>query len=539
MARSIDAALALDPKNALALRALASMFVNLGQLRRAEPHLVTLADDLDDVAAAFMLSEVLLVTDRESEAIARLSVLAGDRRQFAEAKLRLATIDFVAGRHDAGYAHLEELLKQQPRMAKALALRGRFRLEQGQADAALADLQQAVTTDNEYEAGHFWLAQALLQRRRASDARTALTAALRLNPNYVPAQVEMSRLLLAAREFEPAVTMAQEAVRNAPAHVDARLALVQALVGARRLDEAERALREVSRQGGKDPRVALLEGQVRLARRDPKAAEERFAAALAARPGSYEALGGLVASRLAAGNVEGARSAADDAVGKAPTDARSLVVAARVYGQTRDFVAAESLLKRAIDADPSMLEAYSMLGQLYVSQNRLEDALREFDRLAGLQPSAVGPRTVVGVLHHMANRREDAKKAYEAVLRIDPSAVVAANNLAWMKVEDNDNLDVALQLAQAAKVRAPEAPEVSDTIGLIYYRRNLFAFSVAAYEDAVKYAPKNPEYHYRLGLALTKNNEAARAREAFTKALALSQSFPGAADAKSQLAALP
>lgn len=538
-AQSFSSALAIDPTNALALRALASMFVNLGQLRQAEPHLVTLADELDDPAAGFMLSEVLLVTSRESEAIARLKLLAGDQRQFAEATLRLATVDFVAGRHAAAYAHLDALLTRQPRMAKALALRGRFRLEQGQADEALADLQQAVTTDNEYEAGHFWLAQALLQRRRASDARTALTAALRLNPNYVPAQVEMSRLHLAAREYGPAVTMAQEAVRNAPTHLDARLTLVQALVSAGRVDEADRALRDVARRAPKDTRVQLLEGQLRLARRDPKAAEQRFAAALAAQPSSYEALGGLVASRLAAGNVDGARSAADAAVGKAPTDARSLVVAARVYGQTRDYAAAESLLKRAIEADPALLEAYSMLGQLYVTQNRLDDALREFDRLAGLQPTAVGPKTVVGVLHHMANRRDQAKQAYEAVLRVDPSAVVAANNLAWMKVEDNDNLDVALQLAQAAKVRAPKAPEVSDTIGLIYYRRNLFSFSVAAYEDAVKYAPRNPEYHYRLGLALTKNNEAARAREAFTKALSLSQTFPGAADAKSQLAALP
>ena len=71
-----------------------------------------------------------------------------------------------------------------------------------------------------------------------------------------------------------------------------------------------------------------------------------------------------------------------------------------------------------------------MLGQLYVATNRLDDALREFTRLASLQPKAVGPRTVVAVLHHMANRRDDAKTAYEAVLQVDAGAVVAANNLA-------------------------------------------------------------------------------------------------------------
>ena len=86
---------------------------------------------------------------------------------------------------------------------------------------------------------------------------------------------------------------------------------------------------------------------------------------------------------------------------------------------------------------------------------------------------------------------------------------------------------------------SPQAPEGSDTLGLIYFKRRLFAFSAAAYEDAVKLDPKNPEHRYHLGLALAKNNQPQRAREAFTSALALSQSFAGAADAKAQLAALP
>ena len=469
----------------------------------------------------------------------RLTKLAGERRHLAEASLRLATIDFVAGRRDAGLAHLEALLKQQPRMAKALALRGRFRLEMGQTEAAIADLQQAITTDNKYDAGHFWLAQAFIQRRQAADARAALATTLRLNPGYVPAQVELSGVQLAAKEYEQAIVTAQEAVSKAPDFVEARLALTRAFLGGGRLDDATAALAPVAAALPKDRRVVLLDGEIRLARRDPRGAEQRFAAALAAEPASAAALSGLVASRIAAGNVASALAAVNAAVEKAPSDAGALVVAARAYGETRDFVRAEALLKRAIDADPAMLEAYSMLGQLYVATNRLDDALREFTRLASLQPKAVGPRTVVAVLHHMANRRDDAKTAYEAVLQVDAGAVVAANNLAWMKVEDGENLDVALQLAQAAKVKAPHLPEISDTLGLIYYKRNLFAFSAAAYADAVKYAPGNPEYHYRLGLALARNNEPDRARQAFTRALSLSSTFPGAADAKAQLAALP
>ena len=537
--QAFDTALKLDPGNALARRALASMFVNLNEPLKAEPHLQTLADDLDDAAAGFLLSEVYLVTGRESQALERLQKMAGDRRNFADAKLRLATIEYVAGRRAAAQVNLDELLKQQPGSAKALALRGRFRLDAGKIDEALEDLQAAVIADTKYEAGHFWLAQALLQRRRASEARTALVEVLRLDPVFVPAQVELSRVYLAEREYEKALDMALQAVRDGPSHLEARLALVRAYLGAGQTENAAKELRPVAAQLPKDSRVQTLEGQIRLARRDPRAAEQRFAAALVAEPSSYAALSGLVASRLAAGNVAGALAVADAAVAKAPTDAKSLVLAARAYGETRDFKTSEALLKRAIEADPSLLEAYSMLGQLYVVNKRLDEALREFETLSRLQPTAIGPRTVVAVLHHMGNRRAEAKQAYEAILRIDSHAVVAANNLAWMKVEDGENLDVALQLAQTAKARSPQSPEVSDTLGLIYFRRNLFAFSITAFEDAVKYAPSNPEYHYRLGLALAKHNDPARAKEAFKAALALSQTFPGSADAVAQLAALP
>ena len=53
---------------------------------------------------------------------------------------------------------------------------------------------------------------------------------------------------------------------------------------------------------------------------------------------------------------------------------------------------------------------------------------------------------------------------------------VAANNLAWMFAETGENLDMALQLAQAATRRVPEQPEIQDTLGWIYYKKGLAAW---------------------------------------------------------------
>ena len=50
---------------------------------------------------------------------------------------------------------------------------------------------------------------------------------------------------------------------------------------------------------------------------------------------------------------------------------------------------------------------------------------------------------------------------------------VAANNLAWMYAETGENLDMALQLAQAAARRLPNIPAIQDTLGWIHHKKGL------------------------------------------------------------------
>ena len=80
---------------------------------------------------------------------------------------------------------------------------------------------------------------------------------------------------------------------------------------------------------------------------------------------------------------------------------------------------------------------------------------------------------MVGMLLYMQGKLDDAKAAYEKVLAIDPKSPAAANNLAQIYVDRNENLDVALQLAQTAKAGLPNSHEVDDTLGWIYYKKGL------------------------------------------------------------------
>jgi Flp pilus assembly protein TadD len=180
-----------------------------------------------------------------------------------------------------------------------------------------------------------------------------------------------------------------------------------------------------------------------------------------------------------------------------------------------------------------------MLGQLYASQNRLPEATAEFEALVQKQPKGVGAHTLLGVLLQLQNRRDEAKARYEKVLELNPSAGVAANNLAWMRAEDGDQLDVALQLAQTAKAAMPDSPEVSDTLGWVYFKKGLTSLAISSFKEAVEKNPNNAVYNLHLGLAYARNGDAVVARQTLERALTANPNVDGAAEARTVLANLP
>jgi Tfp pilus assembly protein PilF len=134
------------------------------------------------------------------------------------------------------------------------------------------------------------------------------------------------------------------------------------------------------------------------------------------------------------------------------------------------------------------------------------------------------------------SQTEQAKKKFEEVLAIDPRAVIANNNLAWIYAEAGTDLDTALKLAQTATAQAPEQPEIMDTLGWVYYKKNLPELAIPLFESSVKKAPTNASYHHHLGLAYLKVGRSAHARESLQRALASNPDATTAAAVKRALA---
>jgi len=110
---------------------------------------------------------------------------------------------------------------------------------------------------------------------------------------------------------------------------------------------------------------------------------------------------------------------------------------------------------------------------------------------------------MVAMILQAQGHKADARKGYEGILAMDSHAAVAANNLAWMYLEDR-RLDEALRLALVAKEKLRRTPEVNDTLGWIYVQRNEPKAAIAPLTEAVEARPDNALYREHLQMARQK-----------------------------------
>jgi Flp pilus assembly protein TadD len=210
----------------------------------------------------------------------------------------------------------------------------------------------------------------------------------------------------------------------------------------------------------------------------------------------------------------------------------------KTYAQIGQPQAAETALKRALELQPDDFTPYVLLGDIYAHQNTVDKALVEYQTATKLNPKSAALWTVYGMLSEQAGHRDDAKKAYEKALEISPTSGGAANNLAVIYSDEGENLDRALELARTAKIALPQVGPVSDTLGWIYYKRQLYSSAIPLLQEAIKEDPNHAVFHFHLAATLIEAGKKDQAKVELSKALKLDSTLKARADVQKAMGAL-
>lgn len=533
----LEAAVKVEPANKLVNRALATFHVAAGTPAATEPYLKALAADPADTMARLGLSDFYVRLGRKDDARALLTKAAAEKAGFAGARLRLASLAYDDKNPTEAYRLVEEVLTANAKDVEALLVKTRMQRTDKKLKEALATATAATAAAPENVAALYERGLAELDLSMLDEGIRSLKEAARLNPKAASIHMQLANALLRQRQIPAALAAAEDGLRNAPSDPAARLMVARVQMAGGNLSGAATTLAPLQQQYPEASIVWSQLGALRLMQRDGKGAREAYTRALALRPGNPEAVAGLSMLDLAERKPEAAIGRIEAVLAKSPDDTRYLLTAARIYMSQRTFDKAETALRRVVNVDSTSLEAYGLLGQLYVMQNKADQALKEYEILSKQQPNAVGPHTVIAMLLQSMNRLDEATARYERVIEIDRQAPVAANNLAWLYAERGGNIDIALQLAQTARRNLPNEPAVADTLGWIYVKKQQYDLAIRELVDAVAKDPENPEYQYHLGEAYVGKGDIPKARAALEKAVA--RPFAASDAARKALNALP
>jgi Tfp pilus assembly protein PilF len=216
-----------------------------------------------------------------------------------------------------------------------------------------------------------------------------------------------------------------------------------------------------------------------------------------------------------------------------------LLLQAKLALTGRQFADAERTLRKVAAFENPPAEAYTLLGRLFIAQGKLDQATKEFSELVRNDPRSVAGHVMLGLLLHAQRDVRGAIEHYERAFALDPKrAAPAANNLAWLYAENGENLDRALELAQAARSELSSDSAPLDTLGWVYLKKGVTSQAETFIRQAIDLDPNNPLYHYHLGIIYAQKGEDANARKSLQRALTLQPGKQIAQDAQRILSTL-
>ena len=523
-----------NPEFILANRALGLFYQSRGRDAEAEKYL-KIAASTGDRDSELVLADYCLQRNRGAEVLPMLDKMAAGDDPDGGAALRAADVEFAMGKPAQALQRAEKILARDPRNARALRIKAQLLFSAKNYPEAVKVATAATTADPRSEEAQLVLARSLVATGDLERAFDAFAEAWRLNTADAATAEEMAGLALTLGRDQVALDFARESVRLSRNDRAASIILVRALIRKRDLVAANQTLAPLLASQAASPDVLVLLAAIQAGRGNSDAARTAYLSVLQADRDSLEALSGLVALEIQAHQVARVRQRVDQAIAAHPKDPEYLLLAVQTSQAEGDAPRVESMLRQILDIDPGQAQAALLLADVLAHQNRRDEATRMLEQALTRRPSSFELQVSLANLLDDTGHVAEARARYEEILATNTQAFAVSSRLAALYADQGDNLEKALDLAKTAKQHLPNDPNVSDTVGWIYVRKDLPSQGVSYLEDAVRAQPARASFRYHLGVAYQQRGEFVQARDEIARALALDPNFRGAPDARATL----
>jgi tetratricopeptide (TPR) repeat protein len=561
-------AVEVEPNDRTARFVMASYYLVNKQYDKAEEQYRALAAlDKEKPESQAVLADFYSAINRTDESVKIYQDILAKAPDFMQGRYRLAEILLMRGDSQGANAQIEEALKKDKNDRQALLLRARMRGMTNQNDgmkAAIEDLKEVLRQEPTSRAGLYFMAQMNFNLGYLDQAR-AFAGDLEKNyPEYLPAKLMQVQITLSTGDAKAATTMATDLLArldktapdrdNSPQllgeiRLKTLLARGTAQVRTNAIPAAKKDFETARDLAPNDPNTYNNLASVALAENKPQDSIAFFEQALKVDQTNFNALNGLIQLYARNGEIDKAHARLDQALSSYPNIAALHYLKAQAYGHQQKGQEAEAELRKTLELDGNYIAAYSSLGALFINAKKEDLAIAEYQKILARQPDNASAYTLIGMLEDQRQRYDAAVDNYKKALEKDPNSAIAANNLAWLyAVTGKGNLDEAIRLAQSVVQKYPNVAGFIDTLGWVYYKKNLHSAAVEQLQKAVAISDGeaatsgfySASYHYHLGMALKARGDKAAAKRELEAAIKYGEKvpFPDVEEAKKALATL-
>ena len=295
-------------------------------------------------------------------------------------------------------------------------------LDKNNFEAAIPPLQKFLTEKPDVAFGHFQLAYAYTGLNRVDEARIEYERCVALDPKMAEAQLNLGILLL-EKDASVAVPPLRKAVDLLPSQSRPRFLLGIALERSGDLTGAAESYEAAAHLNPSDTEAQAHLGGVYLQLKRSADAEKNFRAVLESQPKSLLALRGLALSL----DAEGKPDAVEVYRNYLAADPKDSTVRARfvqLLVANKQFDEALAETEKAGSGQPPSLDELRLRADIFVGQNKLDDAIAALKQAITLSPRDAQLHGGLGRLYLQKREFADAERELKIAIQLDKGNVV-------------------------------------------------------------------------------------------------------------------
>ncbi|MBN8731774.1 MAG: tetratricopeptide repeat protein [Acidobacteria bacterium] len=435
---------------------------------------------------------------------------------------RIVEVMNLQGRRAEAVALANKVVEENKDDAEAQAIRASLRMRGGSkadVETSIKEFQSIITRMPDNPVVRFNLGEALMSKGELDQARVQFDEAIKLRSSYLPPRLALSRIHLLKGEFPKAKQMSEEILQQAPRSIPGHLIRASALMGQRDLAGARGEINAIFQISPENNDAYYLRAMIDYSEQKMGDAEEAFRKLYNSKPMDARGLLGLVEIAMAQNRPAEARALLEKELANTKDPRVVRLALANVHVRSGDYPRAIQEYQVLLDKAPDSEDLNLRMGETHLRARKLPEAMKYFEKASSLNPQNTLPLLKIAVIHELSNEKSKTKPIYEKILRISPDNPVALNNLAYMMAESGVDLDQALTYAQRAKQKLPNNPDVADTLGWVYIKKNLSDDAIKIFRDLLQVKPDHVTWRYHLAIALFQKGDKLQAKKELEAAL--------------------